>query len=44
MIKKVKGIDIQENDKIHVIDICAKCFRNIIVVGKEAESFEHLIL
>lgn len=44
MLKRIGEIDIGEEDKIHVLDLCEKCFRNVIIIGKREESREHVVL
>lgn len=44
MIRDIERLGIGNEDKIHIIDLCENCLRNIITIGKESESKEHLIL
>lgn len=44
MLKRIESIEIGEEDKIHVLDLCGKCFRNVIIIGKKEESKEHVVL
>jgi len=44
MLKRITSIELGEEDKIHVLDLCEKCFRNIIIMGKREESREHVVL
>jgi len=44
MIKRIMDLQLGEEDKIHVLDLCEKCYRNVMVIGKDTESREHVIL
>jgi len=44
MIKRIMKLELGEEDKIHLLDLCEKCFRNVIIIGKKTDSKEHVIL
>jgi len=44
MLMELKKLELGEKDKIHVIDLCESCFKNIISIGEKTDSKEHLIL
>lgn len=44
MIKRIREMEIGEKDKIHILDLCERCFRNVIIIGKKDASREHIVL
>lgn len=44
LLREIKSLDIGEEDKIHVFDLCKSCIRNATIIGKNDEGKEHVIL
>ncbi|HEC92568.1 MAG TPA: CRISPR-associated endonuclease Cas2 [Candidatus Atribacteria bacterium] len=44
MVENLKSIEYGAEDKIHIIDLCKKCVKNAISIGKKERGREHIIL
>lgn len=44
MVKSLMGLEFGSEDKVHIIDMCRRCFRNVILIGEKERSSEHLVL
>jgi len=44
LLREIRSLNIGENDKIHVFDLCNKCVKKAIIIGKFDGGKEHLIL
>ena len=43
LLREIKSLDIGEEDKIHIFDLCRGCMKNAIIIGKIDEGKEHII-
>ncbi|MFQ6128664.1 MAG: CRISPR-associated endonuclease Cas2 [Thermoplasmata archaeon] len=44
ILDEVENMELGEDDKVYVIDLCSRCAKNVIVIGKESDEREHLII
>ncbi|MBT9138189.1 MAG: CRISPR-associated endoribonuclease Cas2 [Syntrophomonadaceae bacterium] len=44
LVDNIKELSIGAEDKIHVLDLCEKCQRDAIIIGKQPGNREHLII
>ena len=44
LIKEINEMELGEEDKIHVLDLCEGCRRVVIVIGKMPEVREHIVV
>jgi CRISPR-associated protein Cas2 len=44
LLKEIKEMELGEEDKIHVIDLCEVCRREVIIIGKMPQVREHIVV
>ena len=44
LIKEFNDLDLDEEDSIHVINLCEKCRGDIHTIGKQLKIIQHLVL
>ncbi len=44
LIKEINEMELGEEDKIHVLDLCEGCRREVILIGKMPEVREHIVV
>ena len=44
MLKEINAMDLGEGDKIHVIDLCEACRREVLIIGRMPDVKAHIIL
>jgi len=44
LVKEINELELGEEDKIHVIDLCEACRREVIIIGKMPEVREHIVI
>ena len=44
MLKEINAMDLGEEDKIHVIDLCEACRKEVLIIGRMPDVREHIIL
>lgn len=44
LLIEIEEIVLDKGDKIHVIDLCDKCLRDAILVGKDPNAKGHLVV
>jgi CRISPR/Cas system-associated endoribonuclease Cas2 len=44
ILKEIKEMRLGEKDKIHVIDLCERCRKEMVIIGKMPEVREHIVL
>jgi CRISPR-associated protein Cas2 len=44
LLKEINDMELGEVDKIHVIDLCEACRREVIIIGKMPEVREHIVV
>ena len=44
LLAEITKMELGEEDKIHVLDLCESCRREVILIGKMPEVKEHLIV
>jgi len=44
LVKEINELELGEEDKIHVIDLCEPCRREVIIIGKMPEVREHIVI
>ena len=44
LIEEINGIDLGEEEKIHVIDLCERCRSEMIIAGKMPEVRGHIVI
>jgi len=44
LVKEINELELGEEDKIHVIDLCEACRREMIIIGKMPEVREHIVV
>lgn len=44
LLKEINDMGQGEEDKIHVIDLCEACRREVLIIGRMPEVREHIIL
>lgn len=44
LLDEIEAIDLNQEDKIHIIDLCERCRKNVVVIGEMPEDREHLVI
>ncbi|RLG24654.1 CRISPR-associated endonuclease Cas2 [Methanosarcinales archaeon] len=44
LIEEINGMDLGEEEKIHVIDLCERCRSEVIIIGKMPEARGHIVI
>ncbi|MBN1761891.1 MAG: CRISPR-associated endonuclease Cas2 [Methanomicrobia archaeon] len=44
LVREINELELDEEDKIHVIDLCEGCRREAIIIGKMPEVREHVVI
>jgi len=44
LLKEIKEMELGDEDKIHVIDLCEACRREVVIIGKMPDVKEHIVL
>lgn len=44
LLREIKEMELGEEDKIHVIDLCEACRREVIIIGTMPVVREHIVL
>jgi len=44
LLKEINEMELGEEDKIHVIDLCEACRREVIIIGKMPQVREHIVV
>jgi len=44
LLREINELVLGEKDKIHVIDLCEACRKEVIIIGKMPEVREHIVV
>lgn len=44
LLREINELVLGEKDKIHVIDLCKACRKEVIIIGKMPEVREHIVV
>jgi CRISPR-associated protein Cas2 len=44
LVKEIKELELGEEDKVHVMDLCEGCRREVIVIGRMPDVREHIVV
>jgi len=44
ILKEIKEMKLGEDDKIHVIDLCDSCRKEVVIIGKMPDVRGHIVL
>lgn len=44
LVREINELELDDKDKIHVIDLCEGCRREAIIIGKMPEVTEHVVI
>ena len=44
LVERLKDLDLSSDDSIQILDLCERCVREVLVIGKAVEEKEHMIL
>ncbi|MHC1583168.1 MAG: CRISPR-associated endonuclease Cas2 [Methanosarcinales archaeon] len=44
LIEEINGMDLGEEEKIHVLDLCERCISEMIILGKMPEARGHIVI
>lgn len=43
LVEGVQAMALGDNDKVHILEICERCKKRAVIIGKKMEQQEHLI-
>ena len=44
LIKEINEMELGEEDKIHVVDLCEACRRKVVIIGEMLDVKEHIVV
>jgi CRISPR associated protein Cas2. len=44
LIKEINEMELGEEDKIHVVDLCEACRRKVVIIGEMPDVKEHIVV
>ena len=43
-MERLRDLSFSSDDSIQIIDLCERCIKEVIVIGRDIEEKEHLVL